>query len=63
VLPLFFAIVGNGRRYRKERRRRRLRERQTAAILAIRGIRKRIEAISERHNPTRPELPPSRDDR
>ena len=39
------------------------RERQTAAILAVRGIRKRIEAASERHNPARPELPPSGDDR
>jgi serine/threonine protein kinase len=63
VLPLFFSLVGSGRRYRKERRRRRLRERQTAAILAVRGLRKRIEVISERHNPGRPELPPSSDDR
>ncbi len=63
VLPLVFGLIGNGRRYRKERRRRRLRERQTAAILAVRGVRKRIEALSERHNPTRPELPPSGDDR
>lgn len=63
VLPLFFGLLGNSRRYRKERRRRRLRERQTAAMLAIRGVRKRIEAISERHNPGRPELPPSSDDR
>ena len=63
VLPLFFSVLGSGRRYRKERRRRRLRERQTAAILAVRGIRRRIEAISERHNPARPELPPSSDDR
>lgn len=61
ALPLFFAIVGSGRRYRKERRRRRLRERQTAAILAVRGIRRRIEAISERHSPGRPELPPGDD--
>lgn len=63
VLPLVFSVIGSGRRYRKERRRRRLRERQTAAILAVRGIRKRIEAASERHNPARPELPPSGDDR
>lgn len=63
VLPLVFSLIGSGRRYRKERRRRRLRERQTAAILAVRGIRRRIEAISERHNPARPELPPPGDER
>jgi serine/threonine protein kinase len=63
VLPLVFGLIGSSRRYRKERRRRRLRERQTAALLAVRGVRKRIEALSERHNPTRPELPPSGEDR
>lgn len=61
ALPLFFTLVGSGKRYRKERRRRRLRERQTAAILAVRGVRRRIEAISERHSPGRPELPPGDD--
>ncbi len=63
VLPLFFALIGRSRRYRKERRRRRLRERKTAAILAIRGVRRRIAAITERHNPSRPALPPGPDDR
>ena len=63
VLPLFFALLGRGRRYRKERRRRRLRERKTAALLAIRGVRLRIAAVSDRHNPNRPALPRGRDDR
>lgn len=61
ILPLFFAIVGQRRRYAKPNRRRRLAQRQLRAIAAIRGIRGRIEAISARHDPSRRELPPGDD--
>ncbi len=63
ILPVFFAIVGQRRRYAKPNRRRRLAERQVRAIAAVRGIRGRIEAISTRFDPSRRALPPADDDR
>jgi len=63
ALPLFFTIVGQGQRYRKAHRRKRLAARQIRATIAIRGVRRRIEAMSARFDPSRPALPPGDDDR
>lgn len=63
ILPVFFAIVGQRRRYAKPNRRRRLAERQLRAVAAVRGIRGRIEAIAARFDPSRRALPPADDDR
>jgi len=63
ALPLFFTIVGQSRRYHKGHRRKRLASRQLRATIAIRGVRRRIEALSERFDPSRPALPPGDDDR
>ena len=63
ILPIFFAVVGQRRRYAKPNRRRRLAERQVRAIAAVRGVRGRIEAISARFDPSRRALPPADDDR
>ncbi len=62
ILPLFFAVVGQGRRYAKPNRRKRLAARQVRAIAAVRGVRHRIEAIGARHDPNRPALPRGDDD-
>ena len=63
ALPLFFMIVGQGRRHHKAHRRKRLAARQLRATTAVRGVRRRIEALSERYDPSRPALPPGDDDR
>jgi hypothetical protein len=59
ILPVFFAVVGQRRRYAKPNRRRRLAERQLRAVAAVRGVRGRIEAISARFDPSRRALPPA----
>lgn len=56
-IPLAFALAGLHPRYNKSRRRKRLAARQTAAILAVRGVRSRIEALGRRHDPNREALP------
>lgn len=61
-IPLAFALAGLHPRYTKARRRKRLRERQTSAILAVRGVRSRIEALGRRHDPNRQALPHGDDD-
>ena len=63
ALPLFFMIVGQGRRHHKAHRRKRLAARQLRATTAVRGVRRRIEALSERYDPSRPALRPGDDDR
>jgi len=63
ALPMFFAIVGSGRRYQKSNRRKRLAARQLRATTAVRGVRRRIERMSERFDPSRPALPRGDDDR
>ncbi len=62
-VPLIFTLMGQGRRYRKAHRRKRLADRQVRAILAVRGVRQKIESLSERYNPNRPALPPGDDPR
>ena len=61
-IPMAFALAGLHPRYTKARRRKRLRERQTSAILAVRGVRSRIEALGRRHDPNRQALPHGDDD-
>ena len=63
ALPLFFTLVSQSRRYRKPNRRKRLADQQERATTAVRGVRRSIEALSERFDPSRPALPPGDDDR
>ncbi len=64
AVPLVFAIRGTSRRYQKERRRQRLRERETVALGAVRQIRTRLQAIAAQVDPRgdRPALPPGPDE-
>lgn len=50
-LPVGFALVGLHPRFNKASRRKRLDRRQAAAVLAVRGVRRRIEALGRRHDP------------
>lgn len=60
-IPMGFALAGLHPRFGKARRRKRLAARQTAALLAVRGVRKRVEAIGRRHDPNRKALPAADD--
>lgn len=62
AVPLVFAVRGTSRRYQKDRRRRRLRERETVALGAVRQIRTRLQAIAAQADPRGlPPLPPGPD--
>ena len=57
-LPLIFALRATGRRYHKPQRLRRLRAKEARATEALRGVRRRIEAIASGSDPRgRPALP------
>ena len=62
AVPLVFALQGTQRRYKKERRLRRLREKEARALGSVRGIRLKLQAIATNSDPrAAPALPPGSD--
>jgi len=63
AVPLVFALQGTQRRYKKERRLRRLREKEARALGSVREIRRKLQAIATNSDPRAAAALPPGDDR